>query len=336
MTFCAPITGSVGQPTAGRGLADLERMGVVTRLPRRPDYDTHGPEPRGYVEPREVYIVGVSHRSARSAEHVRAVIAALRPDAVVVELCRSRAGQLYPPTPDSSGTGSFQARAPGPFALTGADGFAKALGQALQRGGGPALLIRAMLAASIRRSADENVSSDDASRKNASSVAEGTEFRIARESAEGVGAVVVLGDRPIECTLRRTWQALTVMERCVLALVLLRGAIFGHLRLSDLKDQELRQVIESGEEDNVTSGVVEKYMLQFAEKFPRLMRPLCHERDLYLAWSLKRCEAVKGANVVVGVVGLGHVRGICECIDQDNDYRRRGLLPPLRFKDLVS
>lgn len=42
-----------------------------------------------------------------------------------------------------------------------------------------------------------------------------------------------------------------------------------------------------------------------------------HERDLYLAWSLKRSKAVNGARAVVGVVGKGHLRGVCYALTHD-------------------
>ena len=42
----------------------------------------------------------------------------------------------------------------------------------------------------------------------------------------------------------------------------------------------------------------------------QLVAPLLHERDLYLAWSLKRSKAVQGTERVVGVVGRGHMRGV--------------------------
>lgn len=41
------------------------------------------------------------------------------------------------------------------------------------------------------------------------------------------------------------------------------------------------------------------------------------ERDLYLAWSLKRSKAVNGAGVVVGVVGRGHLRGVVHALLRD-------------------
>ena len=47
------------------------------------------------------------------------------------------------------------------------------------------------------------------------------------------------------------------------------------------------------------------------------MGPLISERDLYLAWSLKRSKAVAGARCVVGVVGRGHLRGVVHALTTD-------------------
>ena len=47
---------------------------------------------RKHMEPNEIFVIGTSHLSEQSAVEVERVIRALRPDNVVVELCRSRAG----------------------------------------------------------------------------------------------------------------------------------------------------------------------------------------------------------------------------------------------------
>ncbi len=44
-------------------------------------------------------------------------------------------------------------------------------------------------------------------------VRSGEEFRAARRAAEGCDAQLVLGDRPIEVTLRRAWDALSLRQR---------------------------------------------------------------------------------------------------------------------------
>lgn len=52
------------------------------------------------------------------------------------------------------------------------------------------------------------------------------------------------------------------------------------------------------------------------------------ERDLYLAWSMKRSKAVNGSRAVVGVVGKGHLRGLVYALKHDQGS--------LRFADLVG
>lgn len=52
-----------------------------------------GPVPewrREFVEPERIWVVGTSHISERSATDVGRVLNAVKPDNVVVELCRSR------------------------------------------------------------------------------------------------------------------------------------------------------------------------------------------------------------------------------------------------------
>lgn len=52
------------------------------------------------------------------------------------------------------------------------------------------------------------------------------------------------------------------------------------------------------------------------------------ERDLYLAWSVKRSKAVNGTDAVVGVLGKGHLRGVVYALRHDAGG--------LRFRDLVG
>ncbi|KAL3645269.1 hypothetical protein CASFOL_010449 [Castilleja foliolosa] len=67
----------------------------------------YGPVPpwrSDFVEPVAIWITGANHISRESAGDVGRAISALRPDNVVVELCRSRlilrAGIMYTPESD--------------------------------------------------------------------------------------------------------------------------------------------------------------------------------------------------------------------------------------------
>ena len=60
----------------------------------------------------------------------------------------------------------------------------------------------------------------------------------------------------------------------------------------------------------------------------QVVGPLIHERDVFLAWSLKRSKAVNGCQTVVGVMGKGHLRGVVYALMRDQGE--------LRFRDLAG
>eukprot|EP01018_Ginkgo_biloba_P016831 Gb_34280 [translate_table: standard] len=77
-------------------LSDLVEEGSIVVVKRPHDYVERRSD--GYVEPEMVIVVGTSHVSDDSAAHVERVLKAVRPENVVVELCRSR--QFYSQSPN--------------------------------------------------------------------------------------------------------------------------------------------------------------------------------------------------------------------------------------------
>jgi hypothetical protein len=65
----------------------------------------------GYREPQVILILGTAHLSAKSACDAERVVAAVQPQNVVVELCRSRAGIMYeePGSDGAASKGQWQA-----------------------------------------------------------------------------------------------------------------------------------------------------------------------------------------------------------------------------------
>ena len=163
-------------------------------------------------------------------------------------------------------------------------------------------------------------------------IAAGAEFRAAAKAAEQVRATLVLGDRPLRHTLSRAWHSLNLRDRFVLAAALARAALAGN-PVGHVADERLKEAIESGLD---ADGVVDKYIRLLGERFPGLRRTLVEERDLYMAWVLKRSRAVSGKKCVVGVVGRAHVDGIVRALEEDDRRRREGEQPLLTFRDIVS
>ncbi|KAK7280001.1 hypothetical protein RJT34_25063 [Clitoria ternatea] len=252
-----------------------------------------------FVEPESIWLVGTTHVSQDSAMEVERVVQSLRPDNVVVELCRSRAGIMYVTSNDELGK---QLRS-NMFSLSGT-GFFGAVGRSINLGGQTALALRLLLATfSSKISADINRPFGD-------------EFRAARKASEEVGAQIVLGDRPIEITLQRAWKAMKWTEKLSLVTSVIRGIASS----SNISTNKLK---EASSDD----GTFQLYE-QLSFSYPSLLPPLIHERDIYLAWSLKRSKAVNNSKRVVGVIGKGHMNGVIYALLCDTGN--------LRFRDLVG
>ncbi|XP_058104756.1 uncharacterized protein LOC131248489 isoform X3 [Magnolia sinica] len=255
-------------------LLDLVEKGRLVLIEKR----RFGPVPswrNAFVEPEAIWLVGTSHISEESAADVERVVRAVRPESVVVELCRSRAGIMYVSDDDER----LPLLRSNMFSLSGAR-FWGAIGRSINLGGQTALALRLLLAV---------FSSKISSNSN----------------------------RPFGDELGRAWSSLKWSEKLSLVLSILRGISSPSLDASgsNLKDQEMEgspfQLYE---------------LLSFS--YPSLLQPLVHERDTYLAWSLKRSKAVNKSKSVVGVIGRGHMNGVIYALVSDQG--------DLRFRDLVG
>ncbi|KAH7855984.1 hypothetical protein Vadar_031272 [Vaccinium darrowii] len=252
-----------------------------------------------FVEPEAIWLIGTTHISHESAVDVERVVRAVNPDNVVVELCRSRAGIMYMTNDGELG----QEMRSNMFSLSGT-GFFGAVGRSLNLGGQTALALRLLFAVfSSKISSDMNRPFGD-------------EFRAARKASEEIGAQVVLGDRPIEITLERAWNSLKWNEKLNLVLSVLRGITSS----ADMSGNSLK-------ESSTDESSLQLYD-QLSSSYPSLLQPLIHERDTYLAWSLKRSKAVKNGKRVVGVIGKGHLNGVIYALISDQGN--------LRFRDLAG
>ncbi|KAH6757760.1 hypothetical protein C2S51_038647 [Perilla frutescens var. frutescens] len=288
-------------------LLDLAKNGTLV-LVKKTQYGAVPPWRTEFVEPEAIWIIGTTHVSQESVSHVQRVIRAVKPENVVVELCRSRqvlglqlsfrAGIMYIPENDDQ---KQQLRS-SMFSLSGS-GFFGAIGRSINLGGQTALALRLLLATfSSKVSSDINRPFGD-------------EFRAARKAAEEIGAQLVLGDRPIEITLERAWNSLTWKEKLSLVSSVIRG-----MTSSDLS-------VKAVEEPTNGDSSFQLYE-QLSFSYPSLLPPLIYERDTFLGWSLKRSKAVNRSGNVVGVIGKGHMNGVIYSLVSDTGN--------LRFRDLAG
>ncbi|CAM9320957.1 unnamed protein product [Chrysoparadoxa australica] len=285
------------------GIQDLVNSGVVQIWTRSPTYKERRSD--GYQEPEEVYVVGTSHVSRQSAADVTRVIEAVQPQSVVVELCKSRLS-LLSELPEGANGESL-------LGLSG-DSFATAFLQQLQSGGGVVLLLRFLLAKAAGAGAGAGERP-------------GADFRAAAAGADALDIELVLGDRPLEITLKRTWSSLTWQEKAKLMLGLW-GVLSGSSGGSEVEGSSgLAAAVKKGRLDgDAVDGLIEA----LGEELPSAVGPLLTERDRYLAWSLKRSRAVGGKKRVVGVIGRGHMSGVL------SEMRKDGGGDKLAFQQLVK
>lgn len=141
----------------------------------------------------------------------------------------------------------------------------------------------------------------------------GAELKKAVERAEAAGARVVLADRDIQTTLKRTWANLGFFGRMRIRAELL-APIFG--ASEELTEDQL----EAMKDRDTVSELFEK----LAEEYPRIALPLIHERDLYLVSTVREAEG----QTIVAVVGNGHVAGMLKHFETPVDRQAIEIIPP--------
>jgi len=175
----------------------------------------------------------------------------------------------------------------------------------------------------------------------------GDDARAAGAAARAVGSTLVLGDRPIELTLSRAWAALTWSDRAAALLLalgvrptspLVAGTALPTLLTALAAIEGTAAPASSGGDSSpspVTLDTLRRDPAALASLIaaldtacPPVAAALVHERDEWLAWSIARSQAVRGAGVVVAVIGAGHARGVLWHL-QDHAHR------PL-FKELAG
>ena len=134
---------------------------------------------------------------------------------------------------------------------------------------------------------------------------------------------MVLGDRPIDITLQRCWDAVSWRRRWEIA-VAVRSFLDAPPTPAEaraLYSQKHIDSLKSAENLERVRNALERYA-------PEIVSPFVHERDLYLAWSMQRSKAANGAKRVVAIVGVAHLRGIMWALTSEAGG--------VRFSDLVG
>jgi pheromone shutdown-related protein TraB len=131
----------------------------------------------------------------------------------------------------------------------------------------------------------------------------GAEMLEGIQQCERSGAELVLADRAIDITLKRVWGALSLWNKIKMMMHLVAG-IF----VAEKLDEQLVEEMKNKDQ-------LESIMGEFADAFPGIKRRLIDERDVVLAHNINTAPGKK----IVAVVGAGHVPGIIQSFDRQED-----------------
>ncbi len=231
------------------------------------------------VEGKEFFLLGTAHISRKSVNEVKEVIEAVNPDSVCVELCEGR----YKTIMDREQWKKMN------------------IIQVIRKGKAM-LLLSSLIMSSFQRSLGEKLG-----------VKPGAEMFEGIKMAKDTGAELVLADRDVQVTLKRTWHQLGLWGKIKMYFQL-PFSLF--LSSDDIDEKTVDDLKNQDEMENVLFAV--------AKQFPGLKRALIDERDIYLSQKIREAPGKK----IVAVLGAGHLPGVKKEIKKISDLTPLVEIPP--------
>lgn len=218
---------------------------------------------------REIILVGTAHISQESKDLVRKTIETENPDTICVELDKGRLDSVKDP-----------------------DRWKRTdLKQVIKNKQLGTLIANLVLGSYQKRMGAHT------------GVKPGSELKEAVDLAERNGCSLVLADRDIKITLRRTW-ACTPWYRKLSLIGSLFASIFDKTEISE---EDLSKIKKQ--------DALSAMMQEFGKTFPEVKHVLIDERDQFLASKIKNAPG----NKIVAIVGAGHLNGIISAIENNKE-----------------
>ncbi len=259
--------------------------------------------PSEHQEPTEVIqvgdskitLLGTAHVSQTSADAVASLLETGAYNAVAVELCPSRYNALIEP-----------------------ESLAKMnLMEVFRQGKAAMVMANLAMGAYQQRIADQF------------GIQPGAEQRMAISQAKDKNLQVLLIDREIGTTLKRTAHNLPWWKRWTL----FSGLILSLFSKEDVDEEEIEQLKQG--------DMLETTFSEFAHDRQDLYQPLIAERDQYMAARLLQEAQSNQHESILAVIGAGHLKGIAQQLRQGMDQPEQTIkqldqLPtPSRWPKLV-
>jgi len=227
------------------------------------DPATNDPIIETRVGDTKITLLGTAHVSRKSAEAVQNMIDSGHYDAVAVELCASRHHALSEP-----------------------EALAKMnLLQVLREGKAAMVTANLAMGAYQQRLAEQY------------GIEPGAEMRAAMQGADRHGLPLLLVDREIGTTLKRTGANLAWWKRWTL----FSGLFLSLISHDDVDEEEIEKLKEG--------DMLETAFAEFAHDRQDLYDPLIAERDRYMAAKLILAAREHPGKRILAVLGAGHLKG---------------------------
>jgi len=233
---------------------------------------------RLFLNDKEIILIGTAHVSKRSAEQVKEVIEAEQPDTVCIELDEQRFESIN----DKNKWRDMD------------------IFKVVKDGKATLLLMNLAISTFQKRMAKQF------------GIQAGQEMIQGIDSAQEIGADLVLADRNIQTTFNRIWRGIGLKGKAMLLTSIIAG-IFSDDTISEEELEEMK-----------SQDMLDSMLQEFTESFPRLKVPLIDERDQYLAQKIKDAPGKK----IIAVLGAAHVPGITKEIHKEHDLEELTKKPP--------
>lgn len=228
------------------------------------------PQRRLQIGNTQITLLGTAHVSRASAEAVEQLLATGQFDAVAIELCASRHNAIV-----------------NPDALAKLDLF-----KVFRQGKASMVTAQLALGAYQQRIAEQM------------GIEPGAEMRAAIRGAAERNLAVLLIDREIGATLKRTYSNVSWWKRAALLATLL-SSITSREKITEAQIEKLKE-----------GDMLETALAEFSGNHRALYEPLIDERDQFMAAHLT-LEANTGSyRHILAVIGAGHLNGIERYLSQ--------------------
>src|SRR5690625_4818095 len=232
---------------------------------------------RIHLKSKEIILIGTAHVSKHSAEQVKEVIEQEEPDSVCIELDAQRYESIK----------------------AGSKWQDMDIFKVIKEKKATLLLMNLAISSFQNRMAEQF------------GIKAGQEMIQGIDSAEEVGAELVLADRNIQTTFSRIWRGIGIKGKATL-LMQVFASIFSKETISEEELEKMK-----------SQDTLNAMLKEFTEYFPKLKVPLIDERDQYLSQKIKDAPGSK----VVAVLGAAHVPGIITEINKEHNLERLSELP---------